>query len=174
MRFVSCASAVCVTLAAMGGVGTVGVAHAETMPVSVVRDGTFEVRAYGDGSRGASTDSVREVGPNGVVGGQFSWWVEVTSSQLSPQWTSVETGHTTVRVDKVVTLIEGRPCAKVNVRLLRWDAGKWRGEGVKTADGCDGADDLTWPTKPGDYRFEASPEVNGGSTIRAEGVTYYP
>ncbi|HVK23867.1 MAG TPA: hypothetical protein VM677_21135 [Actinokineospora sp.] len=42
------------------------------------------------------------------------------------------------------------------------------------ATGCDAADDLTWYTSPGDYKFEASPGVSNGPVIHADGVTYYP
>ncbi|WP_177215806.1 hypothetical protein [Actinokineospora terrae] len=50
----------------------------------------------------------------------------------------------------------------------------WSSQGAKTANGCDGADDLTWYTGPGEHKLEAYTGVNNSPIRRAEGVVYYP
>lgn len=143
--------------------------------VSIAQDGKYQVETMNDGSRGGWTAPVTTTGVNGVLGGSFSWWVEAAFSKESRQWTSMSNGYTNVKVTKVYDIVGGHPCSSMNITLKHWKGWYWAGLGTKTANGCDGADDLIWATGVGDFKFEANPtRGSGGPYVRAEGVVYYP
>lgn len=111
----------------------------------------------------------------GVLAGRFDWSVEASFSKHSRQWTSRGVGYTNIWVRKVYDLTSTQPCSEMNFTLKRWNGIVWYSLGTKTANGCDGADDLIWHTSGGEYKFEANPtRGTGGPFVHAEGIVYYP
>lgn len=181
MRSASRVSAACLLAAAtvFGSTGVATAAPAESAAaaertVSVTREGGFEVRTFKDGSRMGSTEPVRVAGENGVLGGSFTWWVEIAFSKYSREWTTYNSGTTTIHVNKVYAITDGNPCKSMNFQLLHWKGWYWGSLGTKTANGCNGAASLKWSTAPGEFKFEASTGTTGGPYIRGEGVVFYP
>ncbi|SER71574.1 hypothetical protein SAMN05216188_114127 [Lentzea xinjiangensis] len=153
-------------------VAVLGMASSATTALAVPSAGAG---AHHDGPAGVGKTERTTGDEVGILAGRFDWWVEASFSKYSRQWTSTGVGYTNIKVNKVYDLSTGSPCSRMNFTLWRWNGVYWYSLGTKTANGCDGADDLIWHTSGGDYQFEANPtRGTGGPYVHAEGIVYYP